>query len=197
MLERTHLIACLVVAAASPALAANAPGIKNFDQVDAHVYRGAQPTAEGFRYLAGIGVKTVIDLREDEGRAKVEERMVRDAGMVYLNVPMTGLTPPSEAELLKVLTVLENVTVGPVFVHCFRGADRTGAVIAAYHIEHDQWDTARALKDAKAHGMGTFQIPRQNFIKNYLPLTMNAKNAAKGDSSVSTSATPAAVSASH
>jgi protein-tyrosine phosphatase len=92
---------------------------------------------------------------------------------------------------------LENVTVGPVFVHCFRGADRTGAVIAAYHIEHDQWDTARALKDAKAHGMGTFQIPRQNFIKNYPPLTMNAKNAAKGDSSVSTSATPAAVSASH
>jgi len=47
--------------------------------------------------------------------------------------------------------------------------------------------------------MGTFQIPRQNFIKNYLPLTMHAKNAAKGRSTVSTSATttPAAVSASH
>ena len=27
-------------------------GIENFDKVDAHVYRGAQPTEEGFRYLA-------------------------------------------------------------------------------------------------------------------------------------------------
>ena len=88
--------------------------------------------------MAGIGVKTVIDLREGEGRAKAEERMVRDAGMVYFNLPMTGLTPASEAELLNVLPLMENVTVGPVFAHCLRGADRTGAVIAAYHIEHDQ-----------------------------------------------------------
>ena len=115
--------------------------------------------------------------------------------MVHFNVPMTGLAPPSEAELLKVLPVLENVSGGPVFVHCLRGADRTGAVIAAYHIEHDQWDVDRALKDAKDHGMGLFQIPRQNFIKNYLPLTMNAKKAAKGDSSAPTlvTATPAAM----
>jgi len=45
-------------------------GIKNFYQVDQHVYRGAQPSNEGFQYLAKLGVKTVIDLREADGRSK-------------------------------------------------------------------------------------------------------------------------------
>jgi protein-tyrosine phosphatase len=60
-------------------------------------------------------------------------------------------------------------------VHCLRGADRTGAVIAAYHISHDKWDNARALKDAKAHSMSFFQFPRQNYIQNFRAPTVEAK----------------------
>src|ERR1700733_10065012 len=45
-----------------PALAdSSVPGIKNFYQVYERVFRGAQPTSEGFQYLAKHGVKTVID----------------------------------------------------------------------------------------------------------------------------------------
>lgn len=188
MLYRVGPVLCLAVAGILPALAANPRGIKNFDQVDAHVYRGAQPTGEGFRFLAGMGVKTVIDLREPGTRAKAEERMARELGMAYINVPMTGLTPPTEAELLRILPVLENASEGPVFVHCMRGADRTGAVIAAYHIVHHHWDNARALDDAKAHHMAFFQIPRQNFIRNFQPLTM-AKKVADGGASATTPVT--------
>lgn len=189
MLQRVSVFICAAVVWGVPATAGNAPGIKNFDQVDAQVYRGAQPTAEGYRYLAGLGVKTVIDLREATGHAKTEEQIVKKSGMAYLNVPMTGLTPPTEAELLKILPVLENASGGPVFVHCWRGADRTGAVIAAYHIDHDHWDNARALQDAKAHGMGFLQIPRQNFIQHFRPTAMEAQNAAEGGVSGRTPAT--------
>ena len=59
-----------------PAFGGSAPGIKNFDKVDTHVYRGGQPTDEGFRYLAKLGVKVIIDLREADGRSKAEERVV-------------------------------------------------------------------------------------------------------------------------
>ena len=150
-----------------PVFAGSAPGIKNFDQVDAHVYRGGQPSAEGFQYLSKVGVKTIIDLRESGGRARAEERVVTGDGMRYVNVPMTGLTPPTESEISRILALLEDSTSGPVFVHCLRGADRTGAVIAAYHIDHDQWDNARALKDAKAHRMSYFQFPRQSYIRDF------------------------------
>jgi len=161
---------------ALPALASDVPGITNFDRVDTHVYRGGQPSDEGFHYLAGLGVKTIIDLREAGGRSQAEERTVKAAGMAYLNVPMSGLTPPTDAEILKILPILENSSSGAVFVHCLHGKDRTGAVIAAYHIAHDHWDNAHALNDAKTHHMSMFQLPRQSFIRNFHPLTLAAQN---------------------
>ena len=176
---RRRLLALFVIGL--PALARSAPGIKNFDQVDAHVYRGGQPTDEGFQYLAKLGVRTVIDLREADDRSEAEERTVTGSGMKYVNVPMTGLTPPTEAEITKILAMLEDTTTGPVFVHCQRGADRTGAVIAAYHVDHDQWDNARALKDAKAHSMSFFQFPRENYIRNFRARTVDANAASPGD----------------
>lgn len=158
-----------------PVFAGAVPGIKNFDQVDAHVYRGAQPANEGFQYLAQLGVKTIIDLRAADDRSKAEDRLVTGAGMKYVNVPMTGLTPPTEGEITRILSMLEDTTAGPVFVHCRRGADRTGAVIAAYRIDHDKWDNASALKDARAHSMSFFELPRQNFIKDFRPRAVESK----------------------
>jgi len=154
-----------------PALASSSvPGINNFYQVDEHVYRGAQPTTGGFEYLAKIGIKTVLDLREDGERASAETQLVTSLGMQYVNVPMTGLTPPTQAEITRILALLEDGTAGVVFVHCMRGADRTGAVIAAYRIDHDHWDNSRALKEAISFGMSFFQLPRQNFIRKFQPL---------------------------
>jgi len=188
-----RLITLLVLSL--PAFGGSAPGIKNFDKVDANVYRGGQPTDEGFRYLAKLGVKVIIDLREADGRAKAEERVVTSAGMKYVNVPMTGLTPPTEAEITRVLALLKDNTKGPAFVHCRRGADRTGAVIAAYQIDHHNWDNARALKDAKAHSMSFFQLPRMNFIRNFRPRTVDAKATLPSDAAAAAvpafAATPA------
>jgi tyrosine-protein phosphatase SIW14 len=167
-----------------PVFADSVPGIKNFDQVDAQVYRGGQPTDEGLQYLAKLGVKTIIDLREAGDRSNAEQRVVTGAGMKYVNVPMTGLTPPTDAEITGILAILGDSTTGPAFVHCRRGADRTGAVIAAYRIDHDKWDNARALKDAMAHSMSFFQFPRQNYIKYFRPRTLDAKATSPSDAAV-------------
>jgi protein tyrosine/serine phosphatase len=172
-----------------PAFAASpAHGIKNFYQVDAHVYRGAQPTDEGFQYLVKIGVGTVIDLREADERSQAEERLVRAAGMKYVNVPMTGLTPPTDAEINRILGILESNGSGAVFVHCKRGADRTGAVIAAYRIDHDHWDNGRALSEAMARQMSFFQFPRQSYIRNFQARATDAKTAAAKAASATTPA---------
>ncbi len=173
-----------------PVFAASTPGIKNFDQVDRNVYRGGQPTTKGFQYLASLGVKTIIDLRESGERSQLEQKAVAGAGMKYINIPMTGLTPPSMDEITKILDLLENPSIGPAFVHCRRGADRTGAVIAAYHIDHDNWDNARALKDAKAHRMSFFQLPRESFIEHF-----QARNASPDQPAATSLATAVAAAA--
>src|SRR5260370_27213223 len=73
-------------------------GVENFWKVDDHVYRGAQPTEEGFRNLAKLGITTVVDLREADARSMAEEKTVSAAGMQYIQVPQTGLTPPTPEE---------------------------------------------------------------------------------------------------
>jgi protein tyrosine/serine phosphatase len=150
-----------------PVWAASVPGIENFYQVNQKVYRGAQPTDDGFRYLSSLGVKVVIDLREHDQRSIHEESVVTAVGMHYLNVPMTGMTPPTVEETAKILALLEDTNAGPVFVHCKRGADRTGAVIAAYRIDHDQWDNSRALGEAMTNHMSRLQFQRQRFIREF------------------------------
>jgi tyrosine-protein phosphatase SIW14 len=174
----------LTFALALPVFAGTStPGIENFHQVNSHVFRGAQPSEEGFRYLANLGVKTVVDLRESDTRSRTEEQQVTAAGMKYINVPMTGLTPPTQAEIASILAILENDSEGAVFVHCKRGADRTGAVIASYRIDHDGWDNTRALSEAKADGMSVFQLPRQDYIRTFQARKLEAKAAAPVSSS--------------
>lgn len=189
-LSRTTI---LVVFFALPAFAGSqVQRIRNFRQVDQHVYRGGQPTADGLKYLAQIGVKTVVDLRENDSRSLAEKQAVTSLGMQFVNVPMTGLTPPTPAQITEILGLLEEANGGAVYVHCRRGADRTGAVIAAYRIDHDRWDNVRALKEAMADGMSFFQWPRQNFIRSFQPMTIAAAAAAKPDSAGSKSTTAAA-----
>ena len=175
--ERKLRLSTLVWSAFALPVLAQSPGrdIKNFYQVDQHVYRGGQPTKPGFDYLSKLGVKTVIDLREADGRSKAEERLVTAAGMKYVNVPMTGLKAPTESETSKILAILEEQGSGPVFVHCKRGADRTGAVIAAYRIDHDGWDNTKALKEAMDRGMSFFQLPRQSYIRGFQVQKIEAK----------------------
>ena len=46
----------------TPAQALSLPGCKNLYRVSETLYRGAQPTAEGFKKLKKLGIKTVLNL---------------------------------------------------------------------------------------------------------------------------------------
>jgi uncharacterized protein (TIGR01244 family) len=160
------------------AFAQQPAGVPNFHVVNDHVYRGAQPSDEGFQSLAKMGVKTVIDLRQTDGRSAVEKHSVEAAGMRYVNVPMYGMTTPNSRDVAKVLALFEDKNAGPVFVHCRRGADRTGTVVACYRISHDHWENKKALGEAKSFGMAWIQKAMQHYVMSYRPPVQNADNAA-------------------
>jgi tyrosine-protein phosphatase SIW14 len=149
---------------------AGASIIPNFHQVNEHVYRGGQPAPETWPNLAKLGVKTVIDLRRDDEHSTVAEaRAVTAAGMNYINVPMNGVVAPTNEQIAKVIALLNSNE--PVFVHCKRGADRTGAVIACYRISHDHWQHEQALQEAKSLGMGWAQMGLKHYIMAFRPAT--------------------------
>ncbi len=177
---RSRYLAALIVATlasagfAAPSAGPNVEGVGNFQKVDDHVYRGAQPTRDGFSNLSKLGIQTVIDLREPGRRSATEQKWVTDAGMHYISVPMYGMATPSNESVLKVLGLLEDRGAGPVFVHCKRGADRTGGVIACYRVEHDHWRNDRALAEARSMGMSWFQTAIQSYVRKYQPRDLNA-----------------------
>jgi uncharacterized protein (TIGR01244 family) len=142
--------------------------LPNLQKVDDRVYRGGQPTATGFKDLAEQGIKTVVDLRDIGEHSQADERsLVSALGMRYVSIPMQGMSTPKDQQIAAVLAQLNDAASGPVFVHCKRGADRTGTVIAIYRISRDGWDNKRALSEAKSYGMSIFERAMQRYVADY------------------------------
>ena len=138
--------------------AADVP-IARFHQVDEHLYRGAQPTSIGLTRLHALGVRTILNIR-DEGDAAVEDerRLVESLGMRFVHIPIKDGNIFNWSRRIPTDTVTRFFDVlgsvpGPVFIHCKRGTDRTGALVAIYRIARNGWDAARALKEANERGM--------------------------------------------
>jgi tyrosine-protein phosphatase SIW14 len=166
------LVLSFLVLSAGAACAAtiSAPGVPNFHRVNDHIYRGGQPGSEGWTSLADLGIKVVLDLRPpSEHSTTGEEQAVEAAGMHYVNVPMKGIGAPTGEEVSRALEILDADSSGAVFVHCRRGSDRTGTVIACYRITHDHWNNQKALKEAQSYGLNFLERGMKHYIMNFNP----------------------------
>lgn len=161
------VLACALLAPVLQSASAPAPGVPRFYRVNAEIYRGGQPTLEGFRGLARIGVKTVIDLRlAEEG---IEKQKVAGLGMHYVNIPMGSHITPLTGDVQKALVILDDKSAWPVFVHCHGGEDRTGMIVACYRMLHDRWSNERALEEARADAGRRLTQAMEAFILGFHP----------------------------
>lgn len=141
--------------------------LPNFYKVNDTLYRGGQPRKEGFAELKELGIKTVIYLRSKEDKAEREKKLAEAAGMNFIHFPLGNWDRPDQDNINKVLASISTAANQPVFVHCKRGADRTGTVIAAYRMTHDGWDAKQASDEAERLGIGWWQRGMRDFIHEY------------------------------
>lgn len=121
--------------------------VKNFGNVNDHIYRGGQPEEDEYKKLAATGIKTVIDLRDDaKGKAR---KLTERAGMRYINLGLDDKTPPTLEESNRFLSLVNDQANWPVFVHCAGGRHRTGVLIAVYRMEVDGWNARQAYDEMK------------------------------------------------
>jgi protein tyrosine/serine phosphatase len=137
-------------------------GVENFATVEGGpnpIYRGGQPTREGFERLAqpDLKVATIIDLRDDP--VDGVEETVKSLGMKYLRIGTNAGTVDKEKirEFLK--AVATAAATGPVFIHCRQGRDRTGLEVAMYRILVQGWTRERAIAELREHGYNRFWFP--------------------------------------
>jgi protein tyrosine/serine phosphatase len=132
-------------------LAAPDHNIPRFQKVAEGFYRGGQPQQKGFEYLKAQGIHTIINLREEND----EEPTVRSLGMNYVHIPMTVSmwSRISDADISKYFQVMNDPANYPVYIHCQRGADRTGVMVGFYRIAAQGWEGQKAYDEARNIGM--------------------------------------------
>jgi protein tyrosine/serine phosphatase len=141
--------------------------LPNFNRVNQRLYRGGQPTKEGMNKLAALGVNTIINLRDADQRAFTEAEQAKSAGLRYFNVPFKRRGRPGDSQMNEVLSMIDAPENGVVFVHCHKGKDRTGTVIAIYRISHDNWTDQDAKREAESFGMKFWQRGMKEYISDY------------------------------
>ena len=141
--------------------------IKNFGQMDDRFFRGGQPKENDFQQLAALGIRTVIDLRNDP--KSYEKQNVEALGMKYVNIPMSDKDYPETAKIEQFLKLIDDPSTGKFYVHCAGGRHRTGVMGAVYRFNHYKWNYDQVYAEMKKYdyysrwGHGNMK----KFVKDY------------------------------
>ena len=128
-----------------------AEGVPNFGEVTPTLYRGGQPTAEGFEALAHMGIAIVVDT----GRSKRDEALIKKLGMTYISLPWYCPLPKDKV-FARFVEITRQNREKKIFVHCRFGDDRTGMMIAAYRMAVDGWTAKEAMQEMHQFGYTAF-----------------------------------------
>jgi len=171
-MTKVVLASLFLLARLAFAAGAESAHIRNFGAVNENVFRGGAPTDAALHELKALGVKLILDLREDGGGRLEEKRKVEQLGIRYEHIPMSVMSAPRPADIEKALSLILREQSAKIYIHCLRGKDRTGTVVACYRIQHDGWDNRRALAEAKEYGMSSLERAMQSFILHFSPLAL-------------------------
>ena len=149
--------------------------IKNFGQMDEHFYRGAQPDPDDYRTLAALGIKTIVDLRDDP--TKYEKKDAEAAGIHYFNIQMSDKKKPSDGQILEFFKIADDTANQPFYVHCAGGRHRTGLIGAVYRYNKYGWNYDQVYEEMKNYdyysrwGHGAIK----DYVQEYYDKLKNAK----------------------
>lgn len=128
--------------------------LSNFYQLDAKVYRSAQPSQQGFEELQLLGIKNILNFRHYHSD---------DAGGIFgfhlyrIKMDAGDITTEQVVEALRIIKGAE----GPILIHCWHGSDRTGLIAAMYRIVVQGWSKDAAI-DELQHGEYGYHALYQN-----------------------------------
>lgn len=119
-------------------------GIRNFETVDATLWRGGAPGRDDYRNLAAAGVKTIVDLRAEED-VHVPVDLLEELGLELVAIPIRDGQTPTHDQVQRFLDAVE-ASDGPVYLHCGAGVGRTGTMAAVYRVGLGDggWNAMRA-----------------------------------------------------
>ena len=162
--------------------------IKNFGQMDDRFFRGGQPKEQQYKELAAIGVKTIIDLRQDP--MEYEKREAEAVGIRYVNLPMSDKDYPEMATIEQFLKLVDDPSTGKFFVHCAGGRHRTGVMGAVYRFTRYNWNFEQVYAEMKKYDFYTRwgHGDMKKFVQDYAVSFKNTNTHTAAHATVTTTA---------
>ncbi len=114
---------------------------------DLSIYRGAYPSHSTWEKLKKTDVKVILSLCDGPIGDAHEE--ATEHGYTWIRVPMSDTDAPTESQ---VLTAVEYMRPGKVFVHCRGGRHRTTLIVAAFRVLVQNWPKKAAWKEGERYG---------------------------------------------
>ncbi len=127
---------------------------ENFYRIAPGMYRSAQPDRKAMKSYAAMGIRTIINLRNNHD----DNDEAAGTNLILRRIPINtwNITDEQVITLLVMLRTEER----PILIHCLHGADRTGLMTAMYRIIEQGWSKEEALQELREGGYGFHSIWR-------------------------------------
>ena len=130
---------------ATPLLSEN---LGNWHRLDQKVYRSSQPSRKGFEDAIKLGIKSVLNLRDNHSDVSEAQGLKIKTYRVEMETDDI-----KEEDLITALKIIKN-SDGPILIHCWHGSDRTGLLCAMYRIVFQNWSKEAATDELVNGGFG-------------------------------------------
>jgi protein tyrosine/serine phosphatase len=97
-------------------------------------------------------VKTIVNLEDDLPAVTAERAWAKAASITQISSPMSGGWTPNDRQVDQLLATLADPAKRPLYVHCKKGMDRTGVIVALHRVINEQWTPTAAAHERDAIG---------------------------------------------
>lgn len=137
----------------------------NYLKVSDGIFRGARPDRTAMERFAAMSFKTVLNLEDDDGVVAEELEIAKELGLSEILARMTGSANPDGATVRMGLAALGDSANHPIFIHCKKGMDRTGAIVAMHRVFNEGWTAKDAHEEMIDRGFDTSLRLLESFVK--------------------------------
>lgn len=71
---------------------------------------------------------------------------------MQVSSPLSGEWSPNDAQVDRILELLADPSKRPIYIHCMKGMDRTGMIVALHRVYNEGWTSERAQQERDAIG---------------------------------------------
>ena len=122
------------------------------------------------------GIKSIVSMRlETEGDWEVdwyqnEKNYCEQHDMNFYHIPIKGKELPTDADVKKWFSIMDNPDNHPVLLHCEQGVVRTGVMVALFEIKYNNKDPKAAWDELPTFGHDFTKksmLPLRDYVYNF------------------------------